>query len=134
MIGGARLHPTARAWLRGCGAKETGACLGRDPLARPLPVLSAFGHAVVEHGVGKKNSRADMRGPAGAGRRAGVGDVRLTHGVKWQRQLPKAAGRAGDALGRELGCCARVGAGLLLRMRGPAERRCEGLGRLGWLA
>ena len=66
---------------------------------------------------------------AEAGRHAGVGDVRLTHGVKWQRQLAKAAGRAGDALGHELGCCARVGAGLLLRMRGPAERRCEGLGR-----
>jgi len=58
-----------------------------------------------------------------------VGDVRLTHGVKWQRQLAKAAGCAGDALGRELGCCARVGAGLLLRARGPAERRCEGLGQ-----
>ena len=58
-----------------------------------------------------------------------MGDVRLTLGVKWQRQLAKAAGRAGDALGRELGCCARVGAGLLLRARGPVERRCEGLGR-----
>ena len=58
-----------------------------------------------------------------------MGDVRLTHGVKWQRQLAKAAGRAGDALGRELGCCARVGAGLLLHARGPAERRCEGLGQ-----
>ena len=58
-----------------------------------------------------------------------MGDVRLTHGVKWQRQLTKAVGRAGDALGHELGCCARVGAGLLLRARGPAERRCEGLVR-----
>ena len=55
-----------------------------------------------------------------------MGDVRLTHGVKWQRQLAKAAGRAGDALGRELGCCARVGAGLLLRARGPVERMGEG--------
>ena len=72
---------------------------------------------------------------AEAGRRAGVGDVRLTHGVKWQRQLAKAAGHASDALGRELGCCARVGAGLLLRARGPAKRRGEGwAGRLGWLA
>ena len=76
MIGGARLHPTARAWLRGCGAKETGACLGRDPLARPLPVLSAFGRAVVEHGVEKKNSRANMRGPAGSGCKWRRGDAR----------------------------------------------------------
>ena len=58
-----------------------------------------------------------------------MGDVRLTHGVKWQRQLAKAARHAGDALGHELGYCARVGAGLLLRAHGPAERRCEGLGR-----
>ena len=68
MIGGARLHPMARAWLRGRGAKETGAC--------PLPVLSVFGHAVVEHGVGKKNSRADMRGPAGSGCKRRRGDTR----------------------------------------------------------
>jgi len=101
----------------------------------PLPPLSALGRAAVERGVEKKNRRADMRGPAAAaasetGKRAGVGDVWLTRGAKWQRQLAKAAGRAGvgDALGHELGCCARVGAGLLLRARGPAERRCEGLG------
>ena len=76
MIGGACLHPTARAWLRGRGAKETGACPGRDPLARPLPVLSVFGRAVVEHGVGKNNSRADMRGPAGSGCKRRRGDAR----------------------------------------------------------
>jgi len=58
-----------------------------------------------------------------------VGDGRQTHGVKWQCQLAKAAGRAGDALGRELGCCTRVGAGLLLCAHGPVERRCGGLGR-----
>ena len=65
-----------------------------------------------------------------------MGDVRLTHGVKWQRQLAKAAGRAGDALGRELGCCARVGVSLLLRTRGPAEgekwRAGPVVGRTGW--
>ena len=70
------MHPTARAWLRGCGAKETGACPGRDPLARPLLVLSAFGHAVVEHGVEKKNNRADMRGLAGSGCKRRRGDAR----------------------------------------------------------
>ena len=79
----------------------------------PLPPLSALGRAAVERGVEKKNRRADMRGPAAAaasetGKRAGVGDVWLTRGAKWQRQLAKAAGRAGmgDALGHELGCCA----------------------------
>jgi len=69
------LHPTARAWLHGRGAKEIGACPGRDPLARPLPVLSAFGRAVVEHDVEKKNSRADMRGPAGSGCKRRQGDA-----------------------------------------------------------
>jgi len=41
----------------------------------------------------------------------------------------KRAEGARASLGRKLGCCARVGAGLLLHARGPAERRCEGLGR-----
>ena len=58
------------AWAR---RKETGACPGHDPLARPLPVLSAFGRAVVERGVEKKHSRADMRGPAGSGIRRAEG-------------------------------------------------------------
>ena len=99
----------------------------------PLPPLSALGHATVERGVEKKNRRADMRGPAAAaasetGKRAGMGDVWLTRGAKWQRQLAKAAGRAGvgDALGHELGCCARVGAGLLLRVRASGGGEVEG--------
>jgi len=58
-----------------------------------------------------------------------MGNVRLTRGAKVAATASEADGRAGDALGRELGCFARVGAGLLLRARGPAERRCEGQGR-----
>ena len=83
MIGGWRPRGDRRRTLASNGArvvawarrKETGACPGRDPLARPLPVLSAFGRAVVERGVEKKHSRADMRGPAGS-------DIRRAEGAR----------------------------------------------------
>jgi hypothetical protein len=48
-----------------------------------LPLLSGLCHAVVMRGVEKRNSRADMRGPAAVTASKG-GE---THGAKRQRQL-----------------------------------------------
>ena len=58
-------HPTA---VRGCvGAVQGGQGHASGVTPWPaLPLLSGLCRAVVVHGVEKKNSRADMRGPAAA--------------------------------------------------------------------
>ena len=61
----------------------------------PLPPLSALGRAVVERGVEKKHSRADLRGPAAAA--ASEGGERV--GVARPQAGPRALGGGHDGAG-----------------------------------
>ena len=131
MIRGARLHPTARAWLHGCGTKEIGACPGRDPLARPCQCCrGSVGEGNRRErsgrGVEKMNRRADMRGPCGSGgkrRRGGAWAWAMHAGL-----LAGLATRVGMAC-----CCALAGLAGCCALASRAGRACYGSALLLYL-